>query len=671
MNTAQRLQARLDAAQTEATAAIETLERELGDPLGADARRVLMNEAAPHTRERAWRETIEEWLLSLPSPEAARLAQLLRQSRGAWLLCIDAPTHGKALLIGNCLSGTALALLRLGWRVTLVDNDAQRLEIAKLRADCLHPEPATETALCPGEELPFADDHFDLVVMEEAPAKSRWTLREASRVTRGAASVGASAGILAVTADNRLAYKVSTGTRGEFRLVRPLAFVKRALLGDAFGRPYTPTSSRTLAAHRRAFRDLAHPSPWAVSLYPDRRDFSHVVDLQAPGTLRLTLGPKERRNRIKVWGNTLGLFPIFTPSFALWSPVTHGGIVPVRSSDPEASLLGRILSHIASNFGAAAPRAEHLVATRGNTALVQTTASPGATREGWVIRLPLSHRSAEATRFGLRNTNWVAGQFHSAKIAALLPRPLFEGELEGIFLTAETRMPGFGAGQLSGDSEAMGRVFAQASELLAELIIAGPATFNQSAFDEHFGRAFDEVGARLGRRESDDFAPGAKPNISERAGTLPSNLAALRDELQELVVGLKIPQVAAHNDLRPKHVIVQADQSASGPERGTITGIVDWSCFTQAGLPLFDLVHLILQERASCSSSRQAWEDLQNPERLTPAEEAAISSYCEALELPDAWRKAICLGYPILFGAVAERHWEFSRPHWLRRSFGI
>ena len=82
-------------------------------------------------------------------------------------------------------------------------------------------------------------------------------------------------------------------------------------------------------------------------------------------------------------------------------------------------------------------------------------------------------------------------------------------------------------------------------------------------------------------------------------------------------------------------------------------------------------MHLILQERASCSTSRTAWEDLQNPERLGPLERAALDTYCTALNLPDAWREAICLGYPILFGAVAERHWEYSRPHWLRRAFGI
>ena len=43
-------------------------------------------------------------------------------------------------------------------------------------------------------------------------------------------------------------------------------------------------------------------------------------------------------------GHSLGLFPLFTPSFALWSPVTHDGIVPARSSSPTASLFGRILA---------------------------------------------------------------------------------------------------------------------------------------------------------------------------------------------------------------------------------------------------------------------------------------------------------------------------------------
>ncbi|MDE0895832.1 MAG: phosphotransferase [Planctomycetota bacterium] len=672
MDVAKVLQARLQAARKEALAAVDTLEHELAGGLGADSRAALLAEAEPPTKQRAWRETIEEWLLDLPAPEAAQLAQLLRQSRGSWLLQIDTPKTGSALLIGNSLSGTALALVHLGWQVTLIDNCADRLAIAKLRAACLSPigSAVTSTVLSESNTLPFDDGTFDLVVMEEAPLNSKWSLRDASRVTRGAARIGDTAGMLAVTADNRLAYKVSTGTRGEFRLVRPLPFLKRALLGDQFGRPHTPTSSRTLAAHRRAFRDLAHTTPRAVSLYPDRRDFAHVVDLQAPGTLRLTIGPKERANRIKMLGHSLGLFPLFTPSFALWSPVTQNGIVPARSSSPTACLFGRILAEVAGNFGAEPPRAEHLIATRGNTALIQTAALGGAAN-GWVIRVPLGHRPTEAIRLGLRHTNWLGGRFPRSKLEALLPRPLHEGNIEGVYVTAETRLPGFGAGQLSGDADAMGFVYEQAAELLAELQTEPAVTIDQEAFDELFGRAFDEVGARLGRRDQDQLEPGATPNLAERAGALPGNLAKLRDELRELVIGLEIPRVAAHNDLRPKHIIVQTEDAPDGPRRGTITGIVDWACLTPNGLPLFDLVHLILQERASCSSSRQAWEDLQNPASLTQAEEAAISAYCAALALPDAWRKAICLGYPILFGAVAERHWEYSRPHWLRRAFGI
>ncbi|MFT6361825.1 MAG: hypothetical protein ACJAZ8_000219 [Planctomycetota bacterium] len=658
MNIQETLERKLKEADAEAQAALVTLATELGEALSPSVHGILLAEALVPTRERAWRETAEEWLLSLSSLDSARLAQVLRPSRGAWLLSVETPEPGTALLIGNSLSGTTIALARLGWQLTLVDNDASRLAIAKLRTESLVPENKTpvETHLCTTNDGSLDGRSFDLVVMEEATAGSTWTLKQAAQLVRGAGQVGRSSGMLAVTADNRLAYKVSTGERGEFRLVRPLPFLKRAFFGDRIGRPHTPTSSRTLRAHRRAFRDLGSPRPKAVSLYPDRRDFSHVVDLNAPGTLRLTLGPKERANRVKMLGQSLGLFPVFTPSFALWSPVTIDGIVPLVSSGENANLIGRILSSIADNFGAQPPPPEHLVATRGNTAMIFTGGD-----KGWVVRVPLGHRPAEATRLSLRHTNWLGGRFPKSKLEAVLPRPLFEGQVDGAYVVAETRMPGYGAGQLSGDPEAMGRVFAQAGELLAELVTEPAAIFDDEAFDGHFGAAFEEVSLRLGRGDQDEAGKRY----------LPANLQRLKQELRALVVGLEIPRVAAHSDLRPKHVIVQAEVEAGAPEVGTIRGIVDWSCLTPNGLPLFDLVHLILQERASCSSSKDAWEDLQNPERLTTAESAALDAYCAALDLPDAWRKAICLGYPILFGAVAERHWEYSRPHWLRRAFGI
>ena len=155
---------------------------------------------------------------------------------------------------------------------------------------------------------------------------------------------------------------------------------------------------------------------------------------------------------------------------------------------------------------------------------------------------------------------------------------------------------------------------------------------------------------------------------------VPETIAALdrmEDELRELVLGLSVPRVACHSDLRPKHLVARVTGGGAG--RGRLVGIVDWSSLDRRGLPLYDLVHLIASERAQLpgSSSRRAWEEVQDPARLSRDERAVLEAYERALGLPPEWRRAITRAYPVLFGAMAESNWDYSRPRWLRRLFGI
>lgn len=80
---------------------------------------------------------------------------------------VDLPLQGRALDVATGGGHTALALARMGWRVTAGDVSPRMLENAtKLLAD----EGFTlETHLFPAEEIPFADASFDLVTVRVAP----------------------------------------------------------------------------------------------------------------------------------------------------------------------------------------------------------------------------------------------------------------------------------------------------------------------------------------------------------------------------------------------------------------------------------------------------------------------------------------------------------------------
>lgn len=67
-------------------------------------------------------------------------------------------------------------------------------------------------------------------------------------------------------------------------------------------------------------------------------------------------------------------------------------------------------------------------------------------------------------------------------------------------------------------------------------------------------------------------------------------LGALKTELHEVLVGHMIGVSWVHGDLWPGNVLVS-------PDGGTVTGIVDWEFARTAGLPMLDLMHLLLVTR--------------------------------------------------------------------------
>src|SRR5262249_44802724 len=144
---------------------------------------------------------------------------------------------------------------------------------------------------------------------------------------------------------------------------------------------------RTLAGYRRALHAPGFAAPRAFALYPHRSDFTHVVALDEK-TPALTIGPMEQKNRIKLAARSAGLFPGFTPSFALFR---------ARSSiAARAPRLERVLAELAQRTGEPVPMVEQLVATRGNSGIVHT-ALPGSGDERddgrWTLHVPLAPKN--------------------------------------------------------------------------------------------------------------------------------------------------------------------------------------------------------------------------------------------------------------------------------------
>lgn len=571
-----------------------------------------------------YKAALEALLLELDDEAADRLMQLQREARGTWFLALRVPAPeqvpARALVLGNALSGTGVTLARHGFDVTFLDSSPLRLAWAKARSAALAPHSDTRTLLADGgARLSFEERAFELVVQEDGlPTPARgWghDLTELRRITRGE---------LLVVADNRLGYKRSTGRRGRFDVPSPLAYLGRVLRGP----------ERTLAGYRRLLRSREFAAPRSFALYPHASEFTFLVGLDAR-TPSLELGPKERANRAKLAAHELGLFPVLAPSFALLASRSELAPRPARWD--------ALLAGIERATGERCGVLEHVVATRGNTALLLTRAEASADSGAWCIHVGLS--AAQCAQLGThaRMLRHVAAHHPRCPV----PQLLFDGELEGLRVTVERRARGLTAPQLTGELAATRRTLDALALALAGLAARPARELDEAEFERLLGARFDVVAAHCGH-----------------SGTRAA-LEHLRGSAREEWLGLRFPLVVQHADLRSKHVQVERD--------GGLVALLDWGSAEEADLPGFDLLHYLLHERKQAEglAATAMWQLALEPQRLRDWERAALQSYASALELPTGYFPALARVYPVLVAAMAERHWDYSRPRWLRRQFGI
>ncbi len=555
-----------------------------------------------------FKATLERLLLELDEARADALMLLLKESRGAWAVLLGGD-EGRALLLGNALSGTVTALATLGWRVVVGDPSAARARLAAVRDADVTPGLVRHVRLDP-ESLPFADDAFDLVVLESGATQpaARWdpAVAEVTRVARGER---------VLVADNRLAYKRSTGLRGRFHVPSPLEWVRTAL------RP--PQGERTLVGYRRLLGEPAR----AFALYPHSREFSFVVAIDAQHP-RLTIGPQERANRAKVFAHKLGLFPWLTPSFALLAGAR------------DESRLERVLDRLAEILDEPRGEPDLFISSRSNTAVILTGEPdrPG----GWVLHIPLGANKADLVTAHAHFLRWLPSEYPDLP----LPELLFEGEICGMHMTVERRLGGVSAPQITGDVERTRTMFLDLAGHLASLTRGASRAMDGDEFERLIAERLDRVRDLCG--------------VTSTARTVEAQKEALRDVL----VGRLLPRTVYHGDLRSKHVQVT--------DSGRVLGLLDWGASEEEFLPYVDMLHCVVQQRKQEGSEHpaEAWGALVRGE-LRSHEREALDLYAARLELDEEVRGALERAYPVLAAGMAERNWDYSRPRWVHSQYGL
>ena len=565
----------------------------------------------------------EQLLLDLEPRAAETLMLWIKEGRGAWLPLLEGRS-GRALFVGNGFSGTPIPIQSAGYEVTVLDPIPERAAFAMRRLRCFEPRGrASAIAADPVRGLPFRDRSFDLVVYEEPSAGA--TLPSTEELAR------VCAGELVLCTDNRLGYKRSRGLRGKFAIPTPWRYLSQVVSPRR--------GEQTLAGYRRAFRRLfAHTR--AFALYPHAREFSHVVALDSKRP-RLTIGPRERRNLAKMAAYSLGLFPVFAPSFAIIGRRNSGSV----GKGLEPRIKG-VLAALAERLAEPTPRVDLVVATRSDTCLVHTECPDRAEDDPhgrWTLHVPLSPRKRTLVSTHHAFLKRVRENFPRVPV----PEPLFQGELEGLWLGCERRLPGLTAPHFTGKREITARFFLDVAERFASLSLAPARPFTDRDFDQHITSRFELVLRHAGEDSTRLALERMLPRVRER------------------LVGQPLPFVLHHGDLRGKHLQVDAS--------GRVLGVLDWGASEERFLPYHDLLHLVGHQRKQeedCPATF-IWSLIQEPDRMRTHERDALENYAGRLGLSQEVRSALALAYPVLVTAMAERNWAWSRPRWIKRQYGV
>jgi hypothetical protein len=569
-------------------------------------------------------ETYEELLRSLDVIPSDRLMQILGEGSATWLTTLES-SRGDLLFLGNALSGSVPALSMAGFDVTVLDVSPERLRFGQWRNASRAEERVRSIVGGQTRWLPFADKAFAVVAVDRgfpgALPKFGWDPDECARVC---------AGELVLVGNNRLGYKRSTGRRSIHYVPNPISWAAAAIAPRE--------GERTLLGHRRALSAPGFERSRAFALYPHATDFTHVVALDAE-LPSLTIGPKERRNKLKLSAVRLGLFPVLAPSFLL---------VGKRAGSTAAmpTRIDRILHEIAEAIGEPIPEVEHLVATRGQSVVVHTRSKRGGADERtgrWTLHIPLSQWNLERAPRRNPTLESLRKRFPSVP----MPEPLFSGIAGGMMLTCERRLGGLTAPQHSGDRGIATKILAESSEHFARLLVRPAAPFTSADFDELLAPKFEVVARKAG------------------VASTVANLARMRDALRARLLGRSIPRVYYHSDLRDKHVQVGDD--------GSVLAYLDWSVSEPEFLPYQDVLNLVVHGRKQEGNVPigEAWRIARDRSGLLAHEREPLERYAALVGIDDEVRRAIEAAYPVFVAAMAERTWGYTRPRWLHRQFGI
>lgn len=596
-------------------------------------------------QERGWDQGVRCFLETKPLGVADFWARyFIPETRAAGRLLLPANSSARVLDLGCGIGPLSINFARYFDEVIGVDRGLTQLQLLRLRGQQAGIENLRH--VCAGDRryLPFPAERFDIVLLNgvlewigtrnasDPRLQQRDFLREVNRILKPE-------GEIYLGIENRFAIRYLLGEADEHTKLKFVTILPRKL-ANLFsvlkkGEPYRVyTYSRW--GYRRLLREAAFQ---AVRFYLPRsnyRKFSQILEGEKSSESAEAYCEKPRLREMKRRTLKALAYPYLTHSYSIVAGKTR--LSPSFIEEAVAKLETWLGTDVQTSSKL---RPFDIRIGETSVALISVAEKRGA--RGFMLRIPLKPEVAVQQLHNLQSLRKLVGGLDPAcTLKELVPEPVVTLDCSGKPVFVERLCPGFDLRHCY-QRQDQPAVFRLGLDFLLRL---------NRELGDHRTHSSPAVEAWLREREL---------YVYRTASDFPEG--SLQPLIEDVINALRrapLPVVCTHGDFWPGNLL----STARGDR---LTGVVDWEFADQDGMPLLDLLQLLLCTKG-LSSGRGFTRLLVErflARRFEDDEKPFIAEYCRELGVSDL------LLWPLVFMAWLEWHYRRSSvrsylPSWRR-----
>jgi ubiquinone/menaquinone biosynthesis C-methylase UbiE len=566
-------------------------------------------------QELGWDKGVAAFLGTKSIPNADSWAAYFSpETRAAGRLLLPANPNARVLDLGCGIGPLSINFARYFDEVVGVDHGLTQLQLLRLRAS--EAEIRNLRVVCAGDRqhLPFPAESFDVVLLNgvlewvanmqtgSPRHRQRDFLAEIHRVLKPE-------GEIYIGIENRFAFTYLSGGTDEHTHLRFVTLLPRkaANLMSVIksGKPY-----RVYTYSRRGYRKLLREAGFAAAhFYMPRTNYRKISQIVEGENRSVTAGAfceKPRLGKMKRWPLKALAYPYLAHSYSIIAGKNR--LAPSLIEEAVAELQTCLANGVSGT-----PKLQPVLVRIGESSVATISVAGKEGMSKFTLRIPLTPQASHQQRHNSQSlSELVARLGPESSLKGLLPEPIATLNCQGQPVFAECSCPGFDLRHCY-RPEDQPAVFRLGLDFLLRL---------HCELDEQRTHSAMAIEAWLRKREAHIYrTTQAFPD--ERLTNLVDNaIASLRAEPPAVV--------CTHGDFWPGNLV-----STAGGD--LLTGVVDWKFANVEGMPLLDLLQLLLCTKGLSSGkgfTRSLTERLLM-RQFEDSEKPFVEEYCAEFGISD------------------------------------